>query len=106
MKKVKLLIVEDNFILNEVIYLALKDEFDCQTAYDGSQGIELLEWADCISVDGEFPHNTEFYAALKSAGKPFVTYSGNEQYAGKGEKEFILKPNLKKLVASLQRLFL
>lgn len=102
--KPKLLIVEDNVINAELNRLVCEMDFDCQVASNGKDGIRLLNWADYICVDGEFPHNTEFYAALKITGKPFVVYSGNDTCKGVGESEFILKPHIDKMLIALRRL--
>lgn len=90
--KPKLLIVEDNKIQAQMNEVLAEDDFECKIAYNGTEGIANLAWADAVCTDGDFPFNQEFYAALKASGKPFIINSGNLDFKNQGELEFVYKP--------------
>jgi hypothetical protein len=101
-KKPNLLIVEDNIIAAEMNRLACENKFECQVVHEGVAGKALLEWADCVLVDGRFPSAELFYTSLKTSGKPFIIYSGSPCCAGVGELAFILKPDMHKLKIAIE----
>lgn len=100
---VKILIVEDDDAIANLIYKSLTDEgYHCRCAFDGAQGAEYIEKKkfDLVLLDIMLPkvHGYELLEYLKPTNTPviFITAKGSLEDKIKGLKlgaeDYIVKP--------------
>ncbi|MCI9565512.1 MAG: response regulator transcription factor [Eubacterium sp.] len=100
---VKILIVEDDNAIANLIYKSLTDEgYHCRCAFDGAQGAEYIEKEkfDLVLLDIMLPkvHGYELLEYLKPTNTPviFITAKGSLEDKIKGLKlgaeDYIVKP--------------
>ena len=100
---VKILIVEDDNAIANLIYKSLTDEgYHCRCAFDGAQGAEYIEKEkfDLVLLDIMLPkvHGHELLEYLKPTNTPviFITAKGSLEDKIKGLKlgaeDYIVKP--------------
>ncbi|MCI9617543.1 MAG: response regulator transcription factor [Eubacterium sp.] len=100
---VKILIVEDDDAIANLIYKSLTDEgYHCRCAFDGAQGAEYIEKEkfDLVLLDIMLPkvHGYELLEYLKPTNTPviFITAKGSLEDKIKGLKlgaeDYIVKP--------------
>lgn len=110
-RRARILVVEDDPLVGEILLDAFQDDYDATQVEDARSGLQRLRdgGIDLVLLDCTLPGGLgdELIPQSDRAGIPILLMSGNPDMASQigGDRPFILKPfTLSQLIAAVEQL--